>query len=206
MFNRKESVNKSYKGFTLIEVLVAISIIITVLFVPIAIITEYIAESALTENNAKANILAKEVIEYVRYDRDSNLLVNSNWFISLRERDNTSNDYRRCVLHEENWVRGDRRSACLVECTEDTTTSNCNGRNGFVSGFSTSQNTIGTVDGTCDGNAATEDFKVTLTVLIPSDENAIQYAAIKPCISWKEKNGVVKKVEITETLFHWLVR
>ena len=198
-------------GFTLIEVLVAITVLTTVLFAPISIITQYVIEGALTENNVKAGLLVQEIIEYVRYDRDSNLLGTGNWFTVLRSRENSVNKYSECVMTERDWVRNANIAYCDVQCADGAAVNDCGTNAGFVSGV------YGTPAGTgmrsptamtCDGATATDALTATLTVIIPesSDSSETQYASIRPCVSWRDRNDTVHKFETEETLFHWLVK
>lgn len=214
---------QTISGFTLIEVLVAISILVTSLFIPLSIITRYLTESALTENHVKANLLAQEIIEYVRYDRDTKLLAGgTDWFTALRSNDSMMNDYVQCVQEQGDTSSG---SYCHVECTADTTTEKCKRSERavsnvqhpfFVSGV-TNETTqpkklksgaSGYNEHTCDNkdpNAA-GTFTTILTIIIPDDEDDVQYAVVKPCVSWRTKNDAIRKVELQETLYQWLAQ
>ena len=200
-------------GFTLIEVLVAISILTTVLFAPLAIITQYLTENLLTENNVKAHLLAQEVIEYVRYDRDSDLLTKGEWFENLKSRNAAANPYNKCVMEESAWAEGNNILYCDVQCRRGSTVNDCGNNTGFVSGVYQTAGNTGTRPpnaATCDGAAATYDFVATVTILIPPDARTrtgdAWYASVKPCVSWKDKNDTTHKVELEETLFRWLER
>ena len=204
------------EGFTLIEVLVSISILITVMFAPLSIITQYLIESALTEDHVKAGLLAQEVIEYVRYDRDSNFLSTGNWFEKLHSRKSTLNEYIKCVMTEDDWLRRTQVTYCDVHCTDGTTTNDCGSNAGFVSGVSKGASSdpggVGTrlsTAATCDGAAATAGtFTTTLTIIIPSDTRSetVQYASLRPCVSWVDRTDAVHKIELEETLFKWVTR
>ena len=203
---------KNKTGFTLIEVLVAITILTTVLFAPISIITQYVVESALTENSVKAGLLSQEIIEYIRYDRDSNLLATGNWFSLLRSRENTVNKFSKCIMTEDEWLRNTNVVYCDVRCSDGTTTNDCSTNTGFVDGVASAAADTGTrvpTATTCDGKSAVRDvLTATLTIIIPTvgDSSNIQYASIRPCVSWRDKNDTVRKFEIEETLFQWLVK
>ena len=198
-------------GFTLIEVLVAITVLTTVLFAPISIITQYVVESAFTENNVKASLLMQEIIEHVRYDRDSNFLAAGNWFTLLRSPESTVNKYSKCVMTEGAWLRNANIAYCDVRCLDGTTTNDCSTNTGFVDGVATATADTGTrppTATTCDGGTAVTDVLVaTLTIIIPAaGEEEVQYASIRPCVSWRDRNDTVRKFETEETLFHWLVK
>ncbi len=199
-----------HAGFTLIEVLVAISVLTTMLFVPLSVITQYLTEVALTEDSVKAGLLAQEVIEYVRYDRDSNLLSgDGTWFTRLRSPVSVTNTYSECITRENDWLRGADPRFCNVECTSESETGLCSEVDGFVSGVSGLTTVpVRYPNKTCDGKEAgdtEETFSVTLTIVVPSNDTAVQYASVRPCVSWKDRSGAERKMEIEETLFHWLV-
>ena len=196
-------------GFTLIEVLVAITVLTTVLFAPISIITQYVIESALTESNMRAGLLVQEIIEHVRYDRDSNFLAAGNWFTLLRSPESTVNKYSKCVMTEGAWLRNANIAYCDVRCLDGTTTNDCSTNTGFVDGVATATADTGTrppTATTCDGAAATDALTATLTIIIPDGTGDTQYASIRPCVSWRDRNDTVHKFETEETLFHWLVK
>ncbi|MEK9185962.1 MAG: hypothetical protein AAB885_00035 [Patescibacteria group bacterium] len=75
-------------GFTLIETLVAITVLTLALGGPMTLATKSIKDSLASKNKVIAFYLAHEAIEYVRNKRDSNFLykiatgdfLNSDWF------------------------------------------------------------------------------------------------------------------------------
>jgi len=66
--------NHSQKGFTLLETLVAISILLIAVVAPMSIIGRSLPQSAYARDHAIAVNLAQEGIEAVRQKRDSNML------------------------------------------------------------------------------------------------------------------------------------
>ncbi|GEM_PF-445615 len=61
-------------GFTLIETIVAVALLLAVVLGPIALITDALSSAAFSRNNLIANNLAQEGIEFVREIRDNNIL------------------------------------------------------------------------------------------------------------------------------------
>lgn len=219
---KKNTGNKNKKkGFTLLEVLVAISIVITAGFIPISFVSNLITENALTPNRLKAEMLAQEIIEHIRYKRDSDVLggTGTNWFTTLYET-GTTNPYRDCVVYADDWVSGSNNKYCRALCyntgsgletaTGECTTDGSSGKvfNGFVSGVSTSGETRRSNQETCDGRTPKDNgkFSVTVNIVVPDEEANARYAMTVPCISWSNKNGVIKKVELQETIFEWVQR
>ena len=74
----KTSQNKN-KGFTLIEVLVAIFILITAVVVPLTIGSKAFAYSNFVRDQSTASYLAQEAVEYIRLERDNASLQGIGW-------------------------------------------------------------------------------------------------------------------------------
>lgn len=198
-------------GFTLVEVLVAIVILTTVITVPITIIAQHLTINAQSEQRVRAMFLTQEIIEQVRYTRDVDVLHDNIWFTHLSSSDNITNDYRGCLVSESDWLNNPETAPfCRVLCFEGTenNTGDCGGSfNGFVSGVMTTSLTPDTINpDTCDGLAPKADGELTatLTIVVPSLTNRAWYAAIRPCVSWADRNGKVHQVELVETVFEWI--
>lgn len=71
-------ITHSQKGFTLLETLVAISILLIAVVAPMSIIGRSLPQSAYARDHAIAVNLAQEGIEAVRQKRDSNMLADWN--------------------------------------------------------------------------------------------------------------------------------
>ena len=205
------------QGFTLIEVLVAISVLTTVLFIPLSVVAQYLTQSALTERAFKAEVLAQEVLEYVRYTRDSSLLGtgSGDWFTLLRSPTYTVNPYASCFSDQSTWITQSSLGAtpyCYVLCGAGTRVP-CTGDNGLVAGVATGANErrvrgVAHLE-TCDGNLpkAAAAFTTTLSIIIADDsERGAQYAIIRPCVSFADVRGEVQKVILEEALFEWVTR
>ena len=67
-------IQHSQRGFTLLETLVAISILLIAVVGPMSIIGRSLPQSAYARDHAIAVNLAQEGIEAVRQKRDSNML------------------------------------------------------------------------------------------------------------------------------------
>jgi prepilin-type N-terminal cleavage/methylation domain-containing protein len=73
IFNKKEYLNRQ-QGFTLVETLVAVTILVIASLGPIAIAAQGISSATAAKDQITAYYLAQEGIEYVRYVRDSNAI------------------------------------------------------------------------------------------------------------------------------------
>lgn len=98
------------KGFTLIEVLVAIFILITAVVVPLTIGSKAFAYSNFVRDQSTASYLAQEAVEYIRLQRDNSSLnpsPNGAWFdfksiIGSCMSDPDDSDLRGCSFDVQN--------------------------------------------------------------------------------------------------------
>jgi prepilin-type N-terminal cleavage/methylation domain-containing protein len=70
---------KNKRGFTLIEALVAISILMVAVVAPITIAQKGLSSAIYTKNQMIASYLAQDAIEYVKNKRDENILNDKDW-------------------------------------------------------------------------------------------------------------------------------
>jgi len=73
------------RGFTFVETLVAIAILLLGVVAPLALTYQSLAASRIARNQITATFLAEEGIEYVRAVRDSNTLNGSAWLSGLSD-------------------------------------------------------------------------------------------------------------------------
>ena len=200
---------KTSSGFTLIEVLVAVTVIITVVFAPISIVSEYLSRNTLTTEHVQASLLAQEVVEFVRCSRDSRLLSGGfDWFSNIYTKGSGESgasggsclgvDYSACVIGLEEWLSSDGRpeTFCTVEYVD-----------GYVSGVSSSLSRRGREPATCDGGVATTSLSATLSLVIPDPTvSETDFVLVAPCVSWAGERAIVRIDYVREVLFGWLVR
>lgn len=70
---------QSSKGFTLIETLIAISVLLLAVVGPLTVATQSLTSAAFARDQIVAFYLAQEATEVIRNKRDNNALSNSNW-------------------------------------------------------------------------------------------------------------------------------
>lgn len=96
------------RGFTLLEALVAVSILMVAVTAPITIAQKGLSSAVYTKNQMIASYLAQDAIEYIKNKRDNNVLAEPkrNWldglvdfcFISLEELNRNENLDRVCKI------------------------------------------------------------------------------------------------------------
>ncbi len=64
------------KGFTLIETMVAISILVTTIVAPLTMAANSLFQSRYSRDQVTATYLAQEAVEMIKYVRDRNLMAN----------------------------------------------------------------------------------------------------------------------------------
>lgn len=107
---------KFKKGFTLVETMVAISILMLGILGPLSIASSGLRNSLFAKDQVTAYYLAQEGIEYVRYVRDDNYLKKNSWFSGL---DNCTDAYG-CAVDTEEWFN--TNASVTYKCTS----ANCN--------------------------------------------------------------------------------
>ncbi len=220
-------------GFTLVEVLVAIAVITIIGFLPVSVVSDHLIQNALTKNRVTAGLLVQEIVEYVRYTRDSDLLDpgGGDWFDTLADPQST-NMFASCVISAADWILENRetylKNYCTVECfavrddpnrglvTDKTMQGECGTpapNNGMYSGAVAGIASIGGTRGnirtdTCDGNKAKANnaFTTTLNTVIARNDDEVQYVVVVPCISWSDKTDTIRRVETQEAMFEWIQR
>ncbi len=76
---------KTSAGFTLIESMVAISILLIAITGPLVVARQGLVASRFAKNQITAFYLAQDAIEYIRSVRDSNFLSGSGWLTNLTD-------------------------------------------------------------------------------------------------------------------------
>jgi type II secretory pathway pseudopilin PulG len=75
--------NQKNKGFTLLEALVAISILMVAVVAPITIAQKGLSSASYSKNQMIASYLAQDAIEYIINKRDENVINKNSWLAGL---------------------------------------------------------------------------------------------------------------------------
>lgn len=163
------------RGFTLLETLVAITVLLMALTGPFAIAQQSLKSSYYARDQVTAFYLAQEGIEYVRAMRDGNYLTSAPWLTSLAA----------CVTP----------AVCTVDFANFTSPAVC--PNGICPALfaSTASGLFNQVNGTASKFTRT----MTLTEVIGQPDQMI----LSVTIAWKSA-GVSRTFTLKERIFNWL--
>ena len=100
------------RGFSLVETLVAITILLTAIAAPMTIAQKGLSSAQLVKNQITASFLAQEALEFIKNIRDTNIISGLDWETGLGE----------CL------VSGD---SCVVDIPNETL-ERCNGSCPFL--------------------------------------------------------------------------
>ena len=167
-------------GFTLIETLVAISLLMTAIVAPMALAAQSLASAYYARDQITAYFLAQEAIEAVRSVRDGNIL-----------HDALSNGSPRDLL-----------STIPVgqNFTIDSTTNTMTPCFGACSALQTN----GEFYGYGDGGSGWKATPFTRTVFAKFVAGTTDEVQITSTVSWKTGSYNIRTFSITENLYRWI--
>lgn len=179
-FNRKRST-----GFTLIETLVAISLLTVAIITPMQLVAQSLAAAAYSRDQVTAYNLAQEGIESVRAIRDGNVLANA------------------LQSSGRNLLQGIPTGAnfTIDSRTDDTQT---------CAGVCPALQTDGTLYG-YDPTWATTNFTRTMTAVFvgpasgfDSTDRTQDVIRVSATVSWTTPNGQSRSFTIYENMYRWV--
>jgi len=176
------------EGFTLLETLVAITILIMALLGPLQLASRSVSSVTVSQNRIVAFYLAQEGVEVVRNIRDYNFMGDTFW---LQYLDNCLG--LECYIDIPTYysavsdplsVISDAVSSCGAQCPlikyDGLMT-------GYYYNYVSGKNTI---------------FRRSIKITSVSTGAADDEARVEVKVFWKEKNKT-RKVELQESLFNW---
>lgn len=171
------------RGFTFVESLVAISILLLAVVGPLFLASQGLRAARIARDQINANYLAQEVIEYIRYRRDTNALTaQDDWLAGLSD----------CIAP----------NSCRIDVTADLPTDTialCSGDGGAcpVINFNDTTGEYGYGDG-----QAWVETKFVRTISIDTSAAPTREAAVTVTITWKD--GMINRTyPVTENLMNW---
>jgi len=202
---------KKLKGFTIVEMLVAVTILTIAIGAPLYLATQGVALSIDSKHRLTAIFLAEEAIEYIKHKRDTNV---------LEMLENVANGQPPQVGGEkwDNYINSP--SDCVVNvstdgCTIDVytdTISKCmtGGYPSFNDCPFIGERTVGAEKqyGYGGGFTPTIFVRAVGTFRVCSGGptcNPIDNIEIRVTVLWREKNNTIKSVTVSDYLFETFV-
>lgn len=181
------------KGFTLVETMVAISILMFAILGPLTIASAGLRNSAYARDQITAYYLAQEGVEYVRYIRDNNYIENergngNGWLSGLENCTAGSLGDFGCALDSVAWFDG---GEALIPCQTESCDSDSDPKmyvtpEGYYS-YDPS------------GNSAARYKRVIKVIPIGVDNSEAQVVST---MTWNTTAGGEKTFKLTENLFN----
>lgn len=165
-------------GFTLIESLVAISVLLLAVTGPLTLITKVISDSSVSQNQITAFYLGQEGLEYIKNKRENNFLEEKDWLNGLNQ------CFDECVVDVPN--DDIQTAASYNDCPPDNTMK---------------FDATGDYYNHQDGDKCTL-FKRVVKITKINLGGANDEAKIECIVEWKEKSGT-KSIVLEEHIFNW---
>lgn len=165
-------VNKN-KGFSLVETLIAITVLMLAIAGPMSLASSGYASSLTSKNRVSAFYLAQDAMEYIRNVRDENIIANNDWMLGFDSCFNSNG----CKVDTIN----DNISDCSANCQPLD--------------FDPSQSFY-EYSGSLEGSPFTR--KVNMTQLTNPDEVSVSVE-----VSWYDRGGRSQNFKIKENLLNW---
>lgn len=179
------------RGFTLIETMMAITLLALVVAGPVAVASRSLRAATVSKNQTIAYYLAQDAVEYVRFIKDSNKLSGNTWLAGL---DGTSNTH---TTGGGNCVSADGSRMCLLNTLLDTVTDcsdvSCVDRMFFHQG-------TGQYD--YEADSGVYSFNRQVSVMTPIGSN-LNEALVTVRLNWVDIADTAQSIVIRETIYDW---
>lgn len=170
------------RGFTFIEMLVAVSILVLSVVGPMYLASQGLRAARIARDQINANYLVQEAVEYIRYRRDTNMLKNQDWMTGLQLCFNQA-----CMI--DIFGPPDIPIESITPCDGVCDPIRFHEDTGKYGGYGESEET---------GWVATK-FTRTITIDGVQDDQEI---AVSVTVSWQD--GLINRTyTVTEHLFNW---
>jgi type II secretory pathway pseudopilin PulG len=193
---------KNNKGFTIVESLVAISLLVISIAGPLSLAAKGIGYSSYARDEITAFYLANEALDVIRYIRDTNTSAGGpdSW-LNLPGSDNDQMvdnviesyyfDVWQNPIKLQKTSRDNLRQDTLLEVCKTSTGIN---KFGYFRGVSNC------TDGAIEDSIFSR--RVTLKPIKYSDSRRVSEIEVTVIVNWTANNGIEREVSVTENLFN----
>lgn len=176
------------RGFTLIEMLVAVLLLTLALGGPLTISSKGLIVALVAKDQTTAFYLAQDAVEFVRYVRDTNTLGGGDWL---------TGSGASAGINLSNCVSATGATKCQFDSLTATAPSTC------VSGVCSRMLYDATTSFSYNYTTGTPTI-FTRTVSITNPNNGAAYEAVlMVTVSWSTLAGTTRSITVTEDLFNW---
>jgi len=173
-------------GFSLVEALVAIAILLTVVSSIMVLVNQSTRSGQDVSNRLAASYLASDAIEYLRYERDTKWLASGGSFD-----DWVNNDLPDCG---SNQCRIDtRKGEGMIETCSDP---DC------TLDYNTSENVYG-YDSSWEKSKFTREVTFLSVNNLSDDDNKDDELIVEVTVTWPQSGGGAGELVLTDTLSSW---
>jgi prepilin-type N-terminal cleavage/methylation domain-containing protein len=179
------------KGFTLIETLVAVTLLATAIAGPLTIAAKGLSAALIAKDQISAFYLAQDAMEYIRYKRDSNCLA-------------AAAAAAPCTTAV--WLTGlvgsglcsaDATTACSIDSLADTVAA-CSPAPCAALNYDPTNKYFSYTSGT----ATSQQYRRSVTILTPVGTNSDE-VLITIKVEWRGVGGILHAVTIKENMLRW---
>ncbi|MDE1924815.1 MAG: hypothetical protein KGH79_01385 [Patescibacteria group bacterium] len=193
MINKiKKYVKKYAMGFTLVETLVAVVVLMTAIAGPLTIASKSLQATLVAKDQDTAFYLAQDAMEYIRFVRDTNKLSGGDWLTGAGAT---------VPANAKDLTPCEGASGCYFDSlgNNPSVITACSGACGPIYYDPTNDyftyNTTGTTQ---------TIFTRTVQILTPVGGNGNEVEAIaSTTVSWQDTAGLTRQVQVREDIFNW---
>ncbi len=179
----KNKTRHGEEGFTLLETLVALTILVMAVVGPLQLASKSVGSAIISQNRITAFYLAQEGIEAIRNIRDTNFLEGSSWLDGLNQCWGGECYIDIPVYYEDL----SSPSAAISPCGSDCPLMKYDIANGNYYNYSAGRDTV-----------FRRVIKITrISTGVPNDE-----AVVNVKVLWNDK-GKQREIELQENIFNW---
>lgn len=176
------NLKKTVQGFTLIETLVAVLLLVTAITGPLTLASKGLSAALVARDQMIAFYLAQDVVEYVRYVRDSNRLGGTDWLAGTI-----------------NLTPCTGAGGCIIDTLAGTINA-CSGACSLINKYSPS---VGVAYFSyTQGSVTPQQFRRTVTLATPTTGETAE-KVLTVVVSWRAQSGVTRTISVRENIFDW---
>ena len=174
---------KISRGFTLIETLVAVLLLVSAIVGPLTLAAKGLSAALIARDQTVAFYLAQDGVEYVRYVRDSNKLATpaNPWLTGLSD----------CT----------GAGGCTIDPTAGTVAA-CTGTCGYLLKYDDGSGHKYFTYNSSLGTQTPQRFLRTITLAPPASGGTTE-EVLTISVSWRAQSGATRTITVRENIFDW---